>query len=161
MEATGVIAIYKLLKEKGIKIWIDGGWGIDALLEKQTRPHGDLDIAIARKDVEKLRSVLSDYQEKKNDKTTEWNFVLENANGKKIDVHVFEFDENGKNIYGIAYPQESLTGKGIIDVQEVHCIAAEWVLKFHQTYELKEKDIQDIKALCEKFNLKPLENYNK
>jgi lincosamide nucleotidyltransferase A/C/D/E len=29
-----------------IEFYVDGGWGVDALLGKQTRPHADLDIAI-------------------------------------------------------------------------------------------------------------------
>jgi hypothetical protein len=30
--------------------WISGGWAIDLFLKKQTRPHDDLDITIARED---------------------------------------------------------------------------------------------------------------
>jgi len=35
----------------GIRVWIDGGWGVDALLAEQTRPHEDLDIVIPEGDV--------------------------------------------------------------------------------------------------------------
>lgn len=57
MEEKDVIEIYNLLEENNVKVWIDGGWGIDSLLEKQTRSYADLDIAIARKDVSKLPGV--------------------------------------------------------------------------------------------------------
>jgi lincosamide nucleotidyltransferase A/C/D/E len=43
------------LEKLGIEIWVDGGWGVDALLGEQTRPHKDLDIAIQQKDVPQLR----------------------------------------------------------------------------------------------------------
>jgi lincosamide nucleotidyltransferase A/C/D/E len=56
MPADHVVEIYDLLKSHGIKIWIDGGWGVDALLEKQTREHGDLDIAIQEHDLSKTSS---------------------------------------------------------------------------------------------------------
>lgn len=160
MKAEEVLKIYNLLKENDITIHVDGGWGIDALLGRQTRSHNDLDIAIARNDVEKLRNVLKDYAEKEKDGSTEWNFVLEDQRGHEIDVHVFEFDDKGNNVYGIEYPKDSLTGVGTINGVTVNCIAAEYVIKFHENYEPKEKDLQDIKALCEKFNLKPSKGYS-
>ncbi len=46
MPAEHVVEVYDLLASRGIGVWIDGGWGVDALLERQTREHGDLDIAI-------------------------------------------------------------------------------------------------------------------
>lgn len=160
MDADDVINIYKLTRENGIDIWIDGGWGIDALLEKQTRPHNDLDIAVDRKDLVKLRNLLTkrEYKEKEDSNAAEWNFVLADNQGHEIDVHVFEFDDQGNNIYGIKYPKESLTGTGTINGQHVNCIALEYVLQFHSNYEPKEKDFKDIKALCDKFGVEPPEN---
>lgn len=38
-----VINLYQRLLDAGIPIWLDGGWGVDALLEEQTRIHDDLD----------------------------------------------------------------------------------------------------------------------
>lgn len=34
-----VIRIYQRLSKHGIRLWIIGGWGIDALLGAQTRSH--------------------------------------------------------------------------------------------------------------------------
>jgi lincosamide nucleotidyltransferase A/C/D/E len=51
MTSQYVIELYKNLEDLGIKIWIDGGFGVDALLEKEIRLHRDLDIAIAWGDV--------------------------------------------------------------------------------------------------------------
>jgi lincosamide nucleotidyltransferase A/C/D/E len=53
--ASAVIDIYTKLEKLGIQIWIDGGWAVDALLQKQTREHRDLDIAVQRKDLIKLK----------------------------------------------------------------------------------------------------------
>lgn len=58
MKSEDVTTLYTLLENSGIKIWIDGGWSVDALLGKQTRPHKDVDIAIQWKDVIRLREVL-------------------------------------------------------------------------------------------------------
>ena len=58
MTATDVIKFYTNLEKSGIAIWIDGGWGVDALLGKQTRLHADLDIAIEQKDLKKAVELL-------------------------------------------------------------------------------------------------------
>src|SRR5690242_455224 len=44
MRAEEVVALYTLLDDHGVRLWVDGGWGIDALLAEQTRPHKDLDV---------------------------------------------------------------------------------------------------------------------
>ena len=41
MPAETVVELYQLFERNGIEIWIDGGWGVDALLSKQTREHPD------------------------------------------------------------------------------------------------------------------------
>ena len=50
MQAEGVAALYSLLAAQEVHLWIGGGWGIDALLEKQTRPHKDLDLMVRFED---------------------------------------------------------------------------------------------------------------
>jgi lincosamide nucleotidyltransferase A/C/D/E len=156
-----VINLYKSLSDNGIDVVIDGGWGIDALLGHQTRPHTDLDIAIQHKDVEKLRGLLSaqGYHEVRRNDSSDYNFVLIDKNGSEVDVHSYTFDANGNNVYGIAYPADSLKGVGSINGATVKCIPPEWVIKFHENYEPADKDRQDIKALCQKFNLKAPNNY--
>jgi lincosamide nucleotidyltransferase A/C/D/E len=52
---------------------------------------------------------------------------------------------------GEMYPAASLTGTGNIEGRAVRCISAEWMIKFHSGYQLKEKDFRDVAALCAKF----------
>ncbi len=161
MEAKDVVGVYSLLGENGIKIHIDGGWGIDALIGKQTRPHGDLDIAVQHKDVPKLRELLGakGYTDKVGEETKDYNFVLGDDEGHEVDVHSYTFDPEGHNIYGIEYPAESLTGTGSITGIPVDCIALEWVIKFHKNYDPDEEDIKDVQSLIEKFGVEPPKNY--
>jgi lincosamide nucleotidyltransferase A/C/D/E len=158
--SADVIDLYTSLKNLGAQIWIDGGWGVDALLERQTRPHKDLDIAIQEKDVPTLRQFLEarGYKEIKTEQARPHNFVLGDDKGHELDVHVIVLDDKGDGIYGPAengqvYPAASLTGKGRIEDFEVACISPEWAIKFHSGYELKGKDFQDVSALCEKFGI--------
>ena len=46
MDSRNLLAIIALLEADGIDVWLDGGWGVDALLEHQTREHDDLDLLI-------------------------------------------------------------------------------------------------------------------
>lgn len=141
VKAEDVLSLCGLLQENGITVWIDGGWCVDALLGKQTREHPDLDIAVHRNDNAKLRNLLENngYQEVSRNDSSEWMYVMRSTDGKQVDVHAFEYDDNGKNIYGVAYPHGSLTGKGKINGQEVNCIDPKWMYTFKTAYEPKEK----------------------
>jgi len=48
MRAEEVTALYTLLAEREVRVWVDGGWGIDALLAEQTRQHKDFDALVQR-----------------------------------------------------------------------------------------------------------------
>jgi lincosamide nucleotidyltransferase A/C/D/E len=58
VDADDVINIYQSLSANNIQIWLTGGWGIDALLREQTRPHKDLDVIMLLDDVVHLRELL-------------------------------------------------------------------------------------------------------
>jgi lincosamide nucleotidyltransferase A/C/D/E len=160
MTSVDVIELYTTLENLGVKIWIDGGWGVDALLGEQTRSHKDLDIVIQQKDVPMLRQFLRarGYKDINLEEARHWNFVLGDDDGKEIDVHVIMFDAKGNGIYGPPekgemYPAASLTGTGVIEGRTVRCISPEWSVKFHSGYQLQEKDFRDVSALCTKFGI--------
>ena len=132
MAPVEIIDVYTSLENFGVEIWIDGGWGVDALLGEQTRPHKDLDIAIQQKHVVALREFLhaQSYREIKLEDARPWNFVLGDENGREIDVHVVVLDDRGNGIYGPSekgemYPAASLTGTGKIQGKKVRCISPE------------------------------------
>ena len=155
MKASDVLEIAELLEANGIPLWLDGGWGVDALLGKQTRSHGDLDIAVQHKDISKLRKLLEarGYRDVPRDDTKDWNFVLGDGRGHEVDIHSFTFDSEGKHIYGIEYPADSLTGSGSVNGRSVQCISAEHVVRFHTGYELRDADIQDLEVLRKRFGI--------
>jgi len=158
--AYEVMDLYGTLESLGVEIWIDGGWGVDALLGEQSRLHKDLDITIQQKDLPKLRELLRKrgYKDIQVEHARDWNFVLGDEHGREIDVHVIVLDSQGDGIYGPPerrekYPAASLMGSGLIDGKTVKCISPEWMVKFHSGYELKEQDFQDVSALCRKFGM--------
>lgn len=163
MTSDKVLNLYNWFEENGIAVWVCGGWCVDALLGKQTRDHADFDIAIQCKDNANLRKLLENngYKEIMLNDSSEFMYVMENEAGVRIDIHAFMYDERGKNIRGIEFPFGSLTGKGMINGQELKCISPEWLFKFNTSYEPKEKDIQDMRALSRKFGFKLPSKYAK
>lgn len=156
-----VLDLCKRFKKAKIQFWLDGGWGVDALLGKQTRSHTDLDIVIQEDDVTKLRSLFNmlGYKEIYRDDTSLWNFVLCDNLLNEVDIHVISFDQDGNGVYGplergVFYPADSLKGIGCIQSMKVNCLTPEYQLVSHSGYQLKEKDYMDIKSLCSKFGLK-------
>jgi len=162
------LELYSALERLGIQIWIDGGWGVDALLGNQTRAHKDLDIVIQQKDLARFREFLEPrgYKEIKLEAARPHNFVLGDGQCHEIDVHVIVLDDKGNGIYGPAengqmYPAASLTGTGMIDNYRVRCISPEWMVKFHSGYEVKDKDLKDVSAICEEFQLELPNEYKR
>ena len=48
MTADDVVEIVAWLQAAQVDIWLDGGWGVDALVGEQTRAHKDLDVIVSR-----------------------------------------------------------------------------------------------------------------
>ncbi|MDR2927898.1 MAG: hypothetical protein LBV41_06845 [Cytophagaceae bacterium] len=44
MNENDVIDLLKKAGQIGVDIWLDGDWGVDTLIERQTRPHNNIDI---------------------------------------------------------------------------------------------------------------------
>ena len=59
----------------------------------------------------------------------------------------------GKNLSGVPYAAEHLTGTGVIAERPVHCIHPAWLVEFHTGYKVDEKDYHDVRLLCERFGL--------
>lgn len=162
MSATDVVSLVDLLEGQGINLWLDGGWGVDALLGEQTRPHDDLDVVLQNDFVPTLRRSLAGrgFRDVPRDDTSPWNFVLGDESGLEVDVHAIIFDAEGNGLYGpeeegMFYSVESLTGTGHVNGRHVKCISAKWQVKFRTGYEVDEKDRHDIQVLSDRFRIEP------
>jgi GrpB-like predicted nucleotidyltransferase (UPF0157 family) len=118
-------------------------------------PAGDLDLAVEQTDVAALCRWLHEhgYKDSPQPDRTPWNFVLEDEQGRKVDVHVFVRDAAGRIVDGIKYPATALTGSGTIDGHPVRCIAPDYVVRFRQAYTPRAVDVADVLAICERFGL--------
>jgi Aminoglycoside-2''-adenylyltransferase len=46
MSLQEVLAVLDALASSDCRVWVAGGWGVDALFGRQTRAHRDLDLAV-------------------------------------------------------------------------------------------------------------------
>jgi lincosamide nucleotidyltransferase A/C/D/E len=168
MTAEDVRAFVELMDGLGIRVWLDGGWAVDACLGEQTRAHGDLDIAIERRDIPAAVAALRErgFLPVPRDDTRPWNFVLGDDAGRQVDFHVLVFDEHGDGVYGPAengevYPAEALTGAGTVSGRRVACLTPQCQVRFHTGYEVDADDWADVSALCRRFGIPVPDDYRR
>jgi lincosamide nucleotidyltransferase A/C/D/E len=161
MTAESVLELVRLFENNCIEVIVDGGWAVDALLGKQTRPHEDLDIAMPHQYVPLARALLEarGYTDVPRTDTRDCNFVLGDDQGHLVDFHSYTYDEQGMLIFGVPYPPDSLTGRGSILGYPVRCITPEWLVKFHIGYTFDENDVRDVNALCQHFGIEMPQEY--
>jgi len=163
--ATEVTEFYREMSERGITVWIIGGWGVDALLREQTRKHSDLDILLLESDCNAVIAYLAriGYSNVPRSDTRPCNFVMGNAAGREIDFHVIRYDDHGNGLYGrpleAIFPAEALGATGEIAGVEVRCFSPAFQLKCHTGYEFDENDIHDVRALIQQFDLEVPHEY--
>ena len=152
-----------LFDELGITVWIDGGWGVDALLGECTRKHQDLDIMISWEDSAILTAALYQhgFVDIHTDDRKDRNFVIGHASHGRIDFHVIELTEGGGAIYGPGdidwvITESELSAVGSIGGREVRCLSADYQVRSHTGYTLQDTDFADMRALQEKFGVKLL-----
>ena len=161
MSASDVIELIDWLERHGIEVWLNGGWGVDALLCHQTRDHEDLDITISAKDRQAYTSAMqalgfSTYRVDNN-----FNWVLIDGKGRLVDVHLVDFSETAINnaaikVYGpqgLPFEVGSLKGEGAIVGRAVKCETAEFQVRGHTTYTPDATDYDDVLALCQAFGI--------
>ena len=152
-----------IFDELGIKVWIDGGWGVDALLGECTREHQDLDIIISWEDSAILtealfaRGFVDIYTDDRKDR----NFVMGHRLHGKIDFHVIELTDGGGAVYGPGeidwiITKSELNAMGTIDGRQVRCLSVDYQVRSHSGYTLQDTDFADLRALHEKYGVKLL-----
>jgi lincosamide nucleotidyltransferase A/C/D/E len=156
LPADEAVSILRLLENAGVRMWLEGGWGVDALIGRQTRDHSDLDLFIEASQVVAVRSLLSKegYTEVPGGRPA--NFVLR-KDTLEVDLHVFELDAAGNGLYPMSdgttwvCPAEGLAGRGTIAGYEFLCFTPELQLQCYNGYEFDDNDLHDIAVLHETF----------
>lgn len=160
MTTNDVLDVMTRLHDAGVKVWLDGGWAVDAALGEQTRDHDDLDVVGRLNKVEVAGEALAPlgYRLKLDERPIR--VVWDGGDGRSVDYHTVEFDEGGGGIQGLPgggtfrYPPEGFTGTGMIAGVELPCLTPEVQVLCHMGYEPADKDRHDMWLLAEKFGLR-------
>ncbi len=160
MSATDLIGLLELIESEEIPVWLDGGWGVDALLGIQSRLHKDVDLILRVTDVPKLQAILGKRGFTILKGIPPHAFVLANQSGLEVDVHSVVFDQEGNGKYRMEngeywiYPAEGFSGHGSINGKKVRCLSpSAQVLCHAYGYTPVEKDFRDMELLEQRFGV--------
>jgi lincosamide nucleotidyltransferase A/C/D/E len=152
MQSSEVIELLDLLNAAGIRAWVGGGWGVDAVVGRQTRAHGDLDLAVDGAQLDALLALLADLSFTV---TVDWlpsRIELTGEDGRRVDLHPVEFRADGSGLQaglngpGFEYPADAFA-TGTIAGRTVPCLAVALQLRFRQGYPPRDIDVHDIALL--------------
>jgi lincosamide nucleotidyltransferase A/C/D/E len=163
--AEDVTEIMSALGQQGVAAWLDGGWGVDALVGHQTRPHGDLDLVISLEDANSAIDALARLGFDLHDDERPTRFVLSDSHHRSIDFHTVTFDGEGGGIQQLQdgnsyrYPPHGFQGKGHVNVVPLPCLIVDVQVECHLGYEPSETDRHDLRLLASNFGVELPEPY--
>jgi lincosamide nucleotidyltransferase A/C/D/E len=159
MTSRDVVTVVDHLTASQVRIWLDGGWGIDALVGEQTRDHDDLDVVIALHAVDTLKTALAPLGFVVVEDELPTRLVLGGPDDRRMDVHAVTFDETGGAVQVLhdgtrwRYPAEGFGGAGMVDGRPVACLTPEVQVLAHLGYEPDEQDRYDMRLLRDRLGM--------
>lgn len=149
--ATEVVAVVKWLRRRNAVYQINGGWAVDALAGRQTRPHDDVDVFVDARHVDALLRWLEGRGYRIG---VDWRPIRVElvAGTGRVDVHPMTVQRNGDGV------QEGFDGTrflhraservtGTIGDMPVTVASAETLLRLRTGYTPRPKDLHDIALL--------------
>ncbi len=163
MSVEHALTLYELLDQNGVRCWVMGGWGVDALLGRVTRAHKDLDLLVRISDLPRYSEIVQSHGFARK---LEWSesqpivvdavqfdsaFVDAHRDGREIDVHVIDVSHEGGVVQFHTdpwpLPPDTISGVGTIEGVTVRCVSRAAQLAMHSSYDLPEKLRGDVRLL--------------
>ncbi len=132
-EALGVL---DALRSAGCRVWVEGGWGVDVLLGRQTRSHRDLDLAFDADQQATLLRVLGGLGYAPEGDWLPVRMELRALGRGIVDIHPLVFDAAGNGVQAgwdgapYVYPRHGFT-EGSLGGRPVPCLSVEQQIAFH------------------------------
>ena len=98
VDSRDVIEVLDWLEAVGIAVWVDGGWGVDALVREETRDHADLDLALDSSQLDLARRALEKrgfLHDGSREPGLPARLVMRDGRGREVDLHPLAFDAAG------------------------------------------------------------------
>jgi glycerophosphoryl diester phosphodiesterase len=159
MDARSVLRVVTTLQSAGVRVWLDGGWGIDALVGEQTRDHDDLDCVIALTDARIARDALAALGFAVALDELPTRFVVRDRSDRRVDFHTVTFDATGAATQQLQdgtmapYPAQGFSGIGHVAGVRVACLTAAVQSLHHLGYDPDEKDHHDMGLLADRLGI--------
>lgn len=159
MKASDVFEVLDVLEAAGIDVWVNGGWGVDALLGEQTRLHDDLDVFISSVHVDAVQDALRPLSFVLFEDELPQAFVLRDPADRRVDFHPLAMQPDGSGVqHGLrgetwTLPPDGFLGDGIIEGRRVRCVSPDEAVREHLDYEPNERDHADMRLLGERFGI--------
>ena len=167
MSAEEVVRLLDILEAVGIEVWLDGGWGVDAVLETQSRRHDDLDLIVELGSVEAVEALLARRGYRRVRGAPPMSFELTDDEGRQMDVHPVVLDEAGDGSYRMesgedwVYPASGFAGLGYVAGRRVRCLTPEVQMLCHTGYEPHHQaSYEDVMALSRRFGIPVPKEYS-
>ncbi|MFB7041595.1 MULTISPECIES: nucleotidyltransferase domain-containing protein [unclassified Streptomyces] len=159
MTADDVLGVLAVLRRADVDVWIGGGWGVDALVGEETRPHRDLDLMHRREQEPAVLTALAGAGFAETLDVRPVRFVLADRAGRELDLHPLVFAADGSAVQAsfdpaapFAYPAACFV-TGTVRGTTVPCLSAEQQAFFHQGYEPAGRDRHDMALLRRRFGV--------
>lgn len=154
MTIADVLAVLDALDAADVRAWIEGGWGIDALVGHQTRDHDDVDLAVdsAGQGFEHAITALTAVGYSATLEDLPVRLLMESSEGRSVDLHPLRFATDGSAVQSghsreYEYPAAGFT-VGRIGDRAVPCLTAALQIDFHSHYEPRSVDRHDLAQLA-------------
>lgn len=159
MAADDVLDVLDVFRSAEAEVWIGGGWGIDALVGRQTRDHRDLDLMHRQEQEPAMLAALAAAGFVRGLDWYPIRFVMAHPDGRELDLHPLVFAPDGSAEQAsldpdqpFHYPADCFV-TGMINQTPVPCLSAEQQIRFHQGYEPADRDRHDMAQLRQVFGL--------
>ena len=156
VQVAEVLELLCCLDDHGVHYWLDGGWGVDCLLGEETRAHGDLDLALPRAEVDRVRQVLATRGYLVIRDWLPTSLALRDQKGREVDLHPLDMTADGGGdqilLDGSTW-HYSPPVHGSIDGHVVRCASPEDQMLMHQGYEPRPVDVVDVHSIAQRFGI--------
>lgn len=161
-DAGTVLEVLAALESAGVRSWVIGGWGVDALVGDQSRRHHDLDLFI---EAERTQRAIDALAEGRWIVRAVWSenrwtrgsgglipsaFVATRPDGREVDVHTVELGgarAESVSASVIELPIDALEATGTIGGRRVPCASVDAQLVMHSGYDLPALQRGDVARL--------------
>jgi lincosamide nucleotidyltransferase A/C/D/E len=160
MTAEDALEVLGALQRAGVRCWLDGSWGLDALVGEQTRSHRDVDILIAGPDLDAARRALEGRGFRVALDEAPRRLVMMDDAGREVDMPTAEPRAGGgleiamPDGTTMALPREVLT-RGRISGVEVPALSADVHARTDFRYPPHDTDLHDIEILRGRLGVEP------